>query len=103
MNNYPRAFLNQLSRADQLLFDIGYSAALLRRAKAVLQQGDQADPQAVLELIASIEEFAAQRLNILSEIYANAEAAVAKGLPNQPPTQPKPNKQERQPNKKHEN
>jgi hypothetical protein len=83
VNNYPK-FPANFNKADHLLFDIGYSTALLWQAKTVLQsivQGRKAaDWKAVAQLLAAIAEFESNRLNVRSDIYDNAEAAVAKGF-----------------------
>jgi hypothetical protein len=96
MITYPKNFLRTLNKADHLLFDIGYSAALLWRVKEVLQsivQGDKAaDWKSVAQLLAAIKEFEANRLNVRSDIYDNAEAAAAKGfidIKTKPNNQPK--------------
>lgn len=79
MKNYPD--FSQVRPADHLLFDIGYSTALLWRTKQVLQEiaecGDY--PVAVDELLQEIAEFEAGRLKVRSEIYDNADEAVQKG------------------------
>jgi hypothetical protein len=80
MNHYPD--LSQISRVNHLLFDIGYSWALLERTKDVLREIVLCDdyPVEVAELLAAIKEFQAGRLQVRSELYENAAAAAEKGL-----------------------
>jgi hypothetical protein len=80
MNHYPD--LSHIAPADHLLFDIGFSYALLERTKVVLREIIQCDdyPVVVDELLAAIEAFQAGRLQVRSELYENAAAAAEKGL-----------------------
>jgi hypothetical protein len=80
MNYYPD--LSNVSPADHLLFDVGFSWALLERTKDVLSDivGCDDYPVEVAELLAAIKEFQAGRLQVRSELYENAAAAAEKGL-----------------------
>lgn len=77
---YPTTF-NWTSPADHLLFDIGYSAALLFKAKELLRTIAECDdyPVAVGDLIEAIEAFEHGRLQMRNEIYDNAEEVARRG------------------------
>jgi hypothetical protein len=79
MNHYPD--LSPVAPADHLLFDLGFSWALLERTKDVLREIILCDdyPVVVDELLAAIEDFQAGRLRVRSELYENAQAAAEKG------------------------
>jgi hypothetical protein len=84
MNHYPD--LSKAEPADRLLFDLGFSYALLERTKNVLKQILECDdyPVQVDELLAAIEAFQAGRLRVRSELYENAAAAADKGFEEHP-------------------
>jgi hypothetical protein len=74
---YPK-FENS-SSPERLLFDIGYSYALIESVNGVLKEiaecGDY--PVAVGKAIEAIEDFQESRLQLRSEVYASAEPALA--------------------------
>jgi hypothetical protein len=76
MNSYPP--IQNFRPRDHLLFDIGFSWALLHRAKEVLQEiaecGDY--PVAIDEVLGAIEGFNQGRLKLRNEIYDNAEVVI---------------------------
>jgi hypothetical protein len=80
MNHYPD--LSKAEPAARLLFDLGFSYALLERTKDVLREIAQCDdyPVQVDELLAAIEALQAGRLQVRSKLYEHAAAAAAKGL-----------------------
>jgi hypothetical protein len=73
---YPT--LHNFDPRDHLLFDTGYSFALLQGVTRVLKEiaecGDY--PVAVREMIEAVEEFQEHRLKVRSELYDNAGAVL---------------------------
>jgi hypothetical protein len=76
INNYPA--IQKWEPRDQLLFDFGYSYALIMRVTAVLKEIAECDdyPVEVKEMIEAIEDFQEHRLKLRNTIYDNAEAAL---------------------------
>jgi hypothetical protein len=76
MRSYPAIY--NLPPRDHLLFDIGFSWALLHRAEGLLREiaecGDY--PVAIDKLLAAIEGFNEGRLKLRTEIDDNAEAVI---------------------------
>jgi hypothetical protein len=72
------------SKADQLLFDLGFSYGLISEAKQLLESIEGFIPDEVLQkrvssFLERIDELEKGRLNVRAEIYDNATAAAAKG------------------------
>jgi hypothetical protein len=86
MPSYPD--LSPVSPPDHLLFDVGYSYALLHRTQELL--GELLTHSVVIlpakmlreadGLLEAIHEFQAARLQVRSELYENAAAAAEKGV-----------------------
>ena len=65
--------------ATQLLFDIGFSYALIESVKGVLKEIAACEdyPVAVGKAIEAIEDFQENRLQLRSKVYESAEPALA--------------------------
>ena len=77
MGNYPQ--IESWEPKNQLLFDFGYSYALLVKIRVVLGMIAECDdyPVEVKETIEAIDDFQKHRLLLRNTIYDNAEGALA--------------------------
>jgi hypothetical protein len=75
-NNYPA--IQKWEPENQLLFDFGYSYALLARVRVVLGEIAECDdyPVEVGEMIEAIDDFQEHRLKLRNTIYDNAQNAL---------------------------
>src|ERR1700749_2708063 len=76
-NNYPQ--ISHWEPKNQLLFDFGYSYALLAKVRGVLGEIAECDdyPVEVAELIEALDDFQKHRLKLRNTIYESAEDALA--------------------------
>jgi hypothetical protein len=76
MGNYPQ--MESWEPRNQLLFDFGYSYALLARVREVLKEIAECDdyPVEVGEILEAIEDFQEHRLKLRNTIYDKAQDAL---------------------------
>jgi len=87
MNLYP-ATLQFPNKADHLLFDVGFTMAMLATAgtymkNALDQLPDGELRHSMVQWLAQYQSFANGRLQLRDEVYAAGEAAAKKIWPNQ--------------------
>jgi len=76
INNYPS--MQKWEPENQLLFDFGYSYAILARVRVVLGEIAECDdyPVEVKEMIEAIDDFQEHRLKLRNTIYDSAAGAL---------------------------
>ena len=76
INNYPA--MQKWEPENQLLFDFGYSYAILARVRVVLGEIAECDdyPVEVKEMIEAIDDFQEHRLKLRNTIYDSAAGAL---------------------------